>query len=335
MIGSAVAALTPPGTHPAVLWGIILGAEIPDIDFVVGYWGGRAGYLTAHRGPTHGVLSLLLEAGVIAGGLTVIAPQAPFWTVYWWSLLGCLSHVAFDVGNDYGTKVLWPFSRQRIALDLIPIIDFWVLGAFAVGWAGSAVWPVNRRAIFAVAWILIAAYWLLRFALRRKAYRLVAERFDLSEAHGDAAASGDGWIPERVTVHPTLLSLNAWRYVVQVSGAYLTGRVWAFDGTVSEPHRARNDMDKVVKASLQAQMVDAFAQWVRKPRVQVDRIDSLYRVKWTDMRYEMDDYSPFTAYAWLDDKLTLVDEGLASQSPPTRDKTRLRRRLRYEMGRRD
>lgn len=318
-----------------MLWGVILGAEIPDIDFVVRYWGGRSGYLTAHRGPTHGVLSLILEAGVIAAGLKVIAPQAALWTIYWWSLLGCLSHVAFDVGNDYGTKSFWPFSPRRIALDLIPIVDLWMLGAIAAGWAGSAMWPANRRAIFTAVWVFVAAYWLLRFILRRKAYRLVTERFDLSEASGDAALCGAGWTPERVTVHPTLLSLNAWRYVVQVRGAYLTGRVWAFDGTVSEPQQARNDMDKVVKASLQAPVVEAFAQWVRTPRVQVDRIDNLFRVKWTDMRYETGDYSLFTAHAWLDDELTLVDEGLASQRPPTAEKDMLRRRLRYEMGRSD
>jgi len=291
--------------------------------------------LKSHRGPTHGVLSLFLEAGVIAAGLHLIAPGAALWTLFWWSLLGCLSHVAFDTGNDYGTKSLWPISLKRFALDLIPIVDLLVLGLIALGWGTSAVWPGKRQVLFAGVWALIAVYWVLRYWLRQRALNLVLRTFDLTGPCGDAVPGGDGWATERVTIHPTLLSLDAWRYVVQMPKVYLTGRVWVFHGRVSEPQQARNDMDKVVVASLQAPMVEAFAQWVRKPRVQVDRIDDLFRVTWTDMRYEMDDYSPFTAYAWLDDELKLIDEGLASQRPPTDDRGLLRRRLRYEMGRKD
>jgi inner membrane protein len=335
VIGSAVAALVPPGTHQAVVWGILIGSEIPDIDFVVRYWGGQVTYLKNHRGPTHGLAVLLLHAGIIAGVLRLIWPEAAFWAIYQWSLLGCLSHVLFDFGNDYGTQGLWPFVRKWIALDIIPIVDVYLLGLIALGWLVNWLFPGHRQAVFADVWLATAAYIGLRLALRRKGYRLVVNRFDLSGECSEAAPCGSGWRPERLTVHPTMLSLNAWRYVVQAPGEYLVGMVWLREGRVGAPDRARNEWDRVVKASLQAQIVSAFAGWVRVPRVQVDRQEDMYRVTWTDMRYEMEDFSPFTAYAWLDESLTLVDEGLGTQRPQAIDRGTLKRQLRKHTGRQE
>jgi hypothetical protein len=181
----------------------------------------------------------------------------------------------------------------------------------------------------------MAAYVGLRFALRRAAWRLVASRFDLTDACGEAVPCSAGWRAERLTIHPTLFSLNAWRYVAQRQGEYLTGMVWVRQGKVSDPVQAKNMNDRVVLASLKAQTVSAFAQWARRPRVSVEQQDGLYRVRWTEMRYEDDGYSPFTAYAWLDDELKLVDEGLGSQRPENVGRDALRQRLRKELGRQE
>ncbi|HWI65455.1 MAG TPA: metal-dependent hydrolase [Symbiobacteriaceae bacterium] len=333
IIGSAVVALAPPPVSPAVVAAVLIAAEAPDFDFVIRMAGGPVTYLKHHRGPSHGLITLPLQAAAIAGLLAAVSPAPGFWPLFCWALAGGLSHVLFDFLNDYGTQGFWPFSRRWIALDLIPIIDFWMLGTIVAGWVVHWAWPGHRQAIFAAVWLLLLAYVGLRFLLRRRAWRLVADRFDMEGACGEAVPCGPGWKAERLTIHPALLSLRAWRYVAQREGEYLTGMVWVRPGTVSDPERAENHHDRVVLASLKAQTVSTFADWARRPRATVERRESLYLVRWSEMRYEVDGHSPFTAYAWLDDELKLVDEGLGPQRPENIDKDAVKRRLQKEMGR--
>lgn len=333
MIGSAVAALAPGGAHPAVVWGAILGAEAPDIDFVVRYVSGSVGYLKFHRGPTHGLVALPILALAIAGGLKLISPTAPFWQIFWFALLGCLSHVLSDFGNDYGTQGLWPFSGRRIALDIIPIIDWRLLLIIAAGWVLNGLLAVDRALLFTGVWVALAVYGVARYRQHRRAHEVVAAQLAVGGNLAEVVGCGDGWDQERVTVHPTLFSWNAWRYVVQQPGEFWTGLVWVREGKVSEPDKAVNSFDQIVLASLKSGVVTAFAGWVRRPRVHVERRDELYEVRWTDMRYEVDGFSPFTAYAWLDEGLTLVDEGLQGKQKQPVDRSLVRRRLLREAGR--
>jgi inner membrane protein len=272
-------------------------------------------------------------AAVITLVLGLIWRNAPLAQVYLWTLLGTLSHVLYDFTNDYGTQGLWPFSRRWIALDLIPITDVYIMAIIGAGWLIATLMPGQRQLIFAGVWLVLLAEVGVRFALRRRAARLVQARFNRSgAAEGEAAASGPGWRNQRLSIHPTLFSLNAWRYVVKAPGEYMVGMVWLRDGHVSEPHHARNNWDKVEKASLQSPLVSAFASWVRQPRVEVDRKEGMYRVRWSEMRYEVGGFSPFTAYAWLDETLNVVDDGFGKQRPEQMDGKMFRRRLRQEMG---
>lgn len=327
-----MAALAPDGVHPAVVWGAILGAEAPDIDIVVRLARGPVSYLKAHRGPTHGLAVLPVLALGIAGGLKLLSPSAPFWQVFSFTLLGCLSHLLSDLGNDYGTQALWPFSRRYIALDLIPIVDWRLLAIIGGGWLGSGLAPVPRPHFFTGVWVVLALYAIARFWQHRRAHAIVADRLNLSGDCGEGARCGPGWKPERISIHPTLFSWNAWRYVVQQPGEFWTGLVWVREGRVSEPERAINVYDQVVLASLQASIVATFASWTRRPRVDVKRRGDLLEVRWTDMRYEADGFSPFGAYAWLDESLNLVDEGLQPKRTAEVNRAMLRRRLRRELG---
>jgi inner membrane protein len=327
-----VAALTPTGSHPALVWGILIGAEIPDIDFLIKYFKGPVFYLKHHRGPTHGFVVLPIQAALIAAVLRLIWPEVPFAPLFWWTLLGTLSHVLFDFGNDYGTQGLWPFSGRRIATDLIPIIDVWLLGLIGGAWLLYALLPGPRQPLFYGLWVVIAGYVGFRYWRRKRAAALLSEHFNVAAPCPDGVPCGPNWRPQRLTIHPTLFSLNAWRYVIQSPGEFLVGMVWVTEGRISEPQRARNQIDQVVKASYKAQVVTAFSDWARRPRVEVAQRDGLYHVRWSDMRYEVDGFAPFSAYAWLDKQFNLVDEGLGKFSNQQLTGTAIKQRLRKEMG---
>lgn len=328
-----MAALAPAGSHPALVWGVLIGAEMPDFDFVIRYWGGDVAYLRHHRGPTHGLAVLPAEAALIAWSLRWVWPAVPFGSLFLWSLLGCLSHVLFDMGNDYGTQALWPFSGRRIARDIIPIVDWRIFAIIGAGWLAAGQRPGSRMAVFTGVWVAMGAYVLFRLWQHRRARAAVAAHFGPPVPCGEAAACGPGWREEQLSVHPTILSLTAFRYVLQRPGEVLVGLVNAQTGRVGQPQRSRNQMDAVVRASLQSEVVAAFAEWVRRPGVRVDREGEFFRVRWSDMRYEVDEYSPYTAFAVLDRDLKLVDDGLGSKAPPRLDRELIRRRVLVEMGR--
>lgn len=335
IIGSAVVAMMPPGTHPAVMLGVIIGSETPDLDYIIRMVGGPVAYLKYHRGPTHGLITLPLQAAIVAVVLRLVWPDAPLVPLFLWTLVGCLSHVLFDFGNDYGTQGLWPFSGRRIAQDLIPIVDVRLLALIGAGWLVDRIWPGHRQLVFLGVWLLIAAYVWLLARLHTRAVELVRARYDLSEACGTAAACGSGWRPERLSVHPMLLSMNAWRYVVQMPGEYHVGRVWVRERRVSQPEQTRNQMDQVVQASLQSEIVSTFADWVRRPRVEVEQLQGRYQVRWSEARYEVDGFAPFAVYAWLDQDLELIDHGLGAQRPASIGRASLKRRLWQELGRQE
>ncbi|MGE5673202.1 MAG: metal-dependent hydrolase [Mycobacterium leprae] len=332
IIGSAVAALLPPGTHAAVVGGVIVAAELPDLDVLIRAWAGELGYLRNHRGPTHGLISLVVEAVVITAVVRVIWPAVPVSQVFVWSLLGGLSHVLSDFGNDYGTQGLWPFSRRRVALDIIPIVDLWILGLFCAAWLLTWRWPGQRQALFLIAWASVAVYVTLRLWLKKRALALVSTHFGVTDGAEEPIVSGPSWPAERVTVQPALLSLRAWHYIVRKGGECLLGTVWVDRRRVGKPVRVRSQMDQAVKASLRSPAVATFADWVRIPHVTVERKEDRYLVRWSDLRYEMEGFSPFTAYAWLDKDLVVMDSGLGSQRPPAMDRKAIARRLRVEMG---
>ncbi|MEM1081589.1 MAG: metal-dependent hydrolase [Pseudomonadota bacterium] len=50
-------------------------------------------------------------------------PPLAFAWVYLWALLGMASHGVLDAATSYGTQWLWPFSNQRVAWNLISVID--------------------------------------------------------------------------------------------------------------------------------------------------------------------------------------------------------------------
>jgi hypothetical protein len=47
-------------------------------------------------------------------------------------MLAGLLHLALDAAQSDGTMILWPLSRQRVALDWLPHIDPWIIGILLV-----------------------------------------------------------------------------------------------------------------------------------------------------------------------------------------------------------
>ena len=131
---------------------LIIAANIPDIDAAAVLLGGHQ-HLAIRRGITHGpiamvVLPLLLTAAMIwfdrwqAKRGTRPPGRLPVHRGWLLALafIGCLSHPALDWLNNYGIRLLEPFSSQWLYGDSIFIIDVWIWAALI-----ASVWLSRRR----------------------------------------------------------------------------------------------------------------------------------------------------------------------------------------------
>ncbi len=118
---------------------LIVAANIPDIDAACFLWLEGTEHLGFRRGITHGplamlLLPLLLTAAMVgfdrwqarAGRRPDARLPVRFGPLYLLALIGTLSHPAFDWLNNYGIRLLEPFSSRWFYGDSIFIIDLWM-----------------------------------------------------------------------------------------------------------------------------------------------------------------------------------------------------------------
>ena len=130
---------------------LILAANLPDIDAGCAIYGIES--LAMRRGITHGPLALILlplvlwtlliafdrwqaRRGTRPGGRLPIDKGWLLALCY----IGCFSHPALDWLNNYGIRLLEPFSHRWFYGDTLFIIDLWIWLAL-----GVAVWLSLRR----------------------------------------------------------------------------------------------------------------------------------------------------------------------------------------------
>ncbi len=109
------------------LW--LIGANLPDLDTISAFWG-RAAYLEHHRGISHSILGVVLQA-------PVLALLFYFWLRWrgrpltYAKLLGSatvalITHPALDLLNNYGIRPWLPFDASWYYGDLVFIADPWI-----------------------------------------------------------------------------------------------------------------------------------------------------------------------------------------------------------------
>lgn len=130
---------------------LVIAANIPDIDATCTIWGMQS--LAMRRGITHGPIAMLVLPVLLAGAMLGWdrwqqrrgkrpAGRAPvrFGWLLALAFIGCLSHPALDWLNNYGIRLLEPFSQRWFYGDTLFIVDIWIWLALI-----AAVWLSLRR----------------------------------------------------------------------------------------------------------------------------------------------------------------------------------------------
>ena len=106
-------------------WGSITGiivAVLPDSDFILRLFGVET-FLKYHRGITHSLILLPVYSLILAYIFQRISKSRNFFYFYLLCFLSLLSHILLDLVTSFGTMALSPLSDQRLAWDIIFIID--------------------------------------------------------------------------------------------------------------------------------------------------------------------------------------------------------------------
>ncbi len=212
---------------PRGAWLLVLSANTPDID-ILALAASPLSYFEAHRGYTHSLLFLPLMAVLPVLVVAAAFRQRLSWLRAW--LLCCAgvgSHLLIDWTNNYGIRLLLPFSSRWFHLDLNSLYDGIILAVLLL----AALWPifallVSREmgdrtppgrgiARFAL------AFFILFDCFRALLHHRVVTQLE-SRLYEEAP-------PIRAAAFPEPFSPFRWRAVVETSRTYLSLPVDAYE----------------------------------------------------------------------------------------------------------
>ncbi len=202
---------------PRATWILLLAANAPDID-VVSAFGGSLNYLHYHRHFTHSLVALPLLALLCVLAVRLVSRKPVNWAgAYGIALIGVASHLALDLTNTYGVRVLLPFSGQWLHGDITNVIDFWIWGVLFVSVSAPALARLVNAEIGATGQTRggpgrgFAIYALLFLTIYEGA-RTVAHARAVSTLESRVYS---GAAPIRVAALPGPVSLFAWRGIAE------------------------------------------------------------------------------------------------------------------------
>jgi len=312
---------------------LMIGANLPDIDGIAMLWGRDAG-LMHRRGWTHGIVAMLVLPVLLAGVMHWIGKRRAttpesvppnFKFLLLLSAISVWSHPFLDWLNQYGVRLLMPFSGAWFYGDALFIVDpwLWLMGGCSVALAHSS----NRKS--GIAWLVLLCIaaaivtqskqapaeakmlWcigaglmvFLRFRSVRPNPRQVAlvatativlyigtmlTGTRLATAQARRYLESQGLAAEALAAMPLPAQPFTRDVVARIGNQYhFFALRWAFSTHIKATHPPIPIGEKtaVVKAALAAPAIAGAANWLRYPAFEETTTDFGYRVTIRDVRY--------------------------------------------------
>jgi len=255
---------------------LMIASNLPDIDVLV--FATSTPSVAFRRGWTHGVLAdvflPLLLTGIIVlasrrrGGVRPMRILAL-------SYLGVILHVLMDLLNNYGVRLLMPFSQHWFYGDVLFIIDPWLWIVL-----GAGVWFARQRrsAKPARGALLLATVYVVAMIVSARAARAeIADRWQ----------QVDGKPPQALMVGPVPMTPLRRLLIIDAGDRYETGSfTWRPRDVRFDPHDVpKNNTDPRVAAASRAPNIRAFLVWSRFPFWTLEPDAGGTRVTVGDMRF--------------------------------------------------
>jgi len=191
----------------ALIIGALAGMA-PDLDVFINSPTDPLLFLEYHRQFTHSLF--FIPFGALICSLLFypfIKSKLSFSKVYLFSFLGYATHGLLDACTSYGTQLFWPFSSERIAWNIVSIIDplftlpIIILIIMAV---------IKSHSLYArIAFIYAILFLSLGLVQKQRAENALIE-----------LASQRNHQPERIIVKPSFANRQVWKMVYEYKNKY-------------------------------------------------------------------------------------------------------------------
>jgi len=312
---------------------LILTAEAPDLDELVGLKGPVAGFIH-DRGFTHSFVGVALVAAAVVCFMYMIwrfrgrkgKDLAPRWRVlFGLSYLAGLSHILLDFTDNYGVRPYWPFSGKWYSWDIVyiadPVVTMLLLGGLFLSvlaalmneeFGRASKMPCGRLGA-AMALIGVVAVWGIRDHEHRRAL------------HTLEARQYEGAGPVRASAFPLWWNPYLWTGVVEtarsVTAVRVNSRSQDLDPQVETQIRYKPEKTLATLAAKSSSLGRAYMDWARFPITETEALESGrrgYVVRFKDMRFEFTGsrvrYSPF-AMVRLNQDFSFADMTFGDSQP--------------------
>jgi inner membrane protein len=291
---------------PRATWILLLAANAPDID-VVSAFGGSLNYLHYHRHITHSLVALPLLPLLCLLVVRVVSRKPLVWKgAYLIALAGVASHLALDLSNVYGVRLLLPFSERWLRWDITNVFDFWIWGVLLVAMfapvlarlvnaeIGAGAQPGGARrgfAIFALAFI--ALYDAGRCLAHARATAMLDARIYAGSA------------PRRVAAFPGPASIFRWRGVAETSDTFTIHEIDLLNDFDPSAGRVlyKPETTPALEAARRTPVFEEFLRFSQFPFWQLtpaEQVENATRVEALDLRFGDPQNPGFVATAIVD-----------------------------------
>lgn len=200
-----------------------LAGMAPDLDIFISSESDPLLFLEFHRQFTHSLVFIPVGALICAvvffafmrsGWIRHKWPNSTlsFAQIYLFSILGYATHGLLDACTSYGTQLFWPFSNQRVAWNVVSIIDplFTLPVAVFILIAVYRRKPLYSRIAFAYAILFLS------FGIIQK-NRAEEALIDLAQHRGHQI--------ERMHIKPSFGNRHVWKLIYEYDGRFYVDAV--------------------------------------------------------------------------------------------------------------
>ncbi len=186
----------------------ITGGMLADLDVLISSGSDPLLNLDFHRHFTHALVFIPI-GGLIAAMLLwpFLRKKISFPRLYLFTFLGYATAGFLDACTSYGTHLLWPFSDERIAWNIISIID----PIYTTSLLVCVVLAMSRQRLLWARLGLVLGIVYLSFGMFQR---------DRAQVNLEAVAAERGDRIERSEVKPTMGNLFLWRGLYQSGDHY-------------------------------------------------------------------------------------------------------------------
>lgn len=258
-LGAAIAQAAP--TKVKYVWyagilGFIAGMA-PDLDALLRSSKDPLFFLEYHRHFTHSLIFIPVGGLICALGLYYLVGRRwglTFFQTFGCCTLGYATHGIIDAATSYGTLLLWPFSADRVALSVIPIVDpLFTVPLIAIVFVSA---KRESRALAGLALLWFASY-LSIGALQQSSALSLGRQIAESRRH----------TPAHIEVKPSFANILVWKTIYEEAGYFYVDAVRVglrqqiFYGTFAAKLDVSKDLPWLDLSSQQAKDVERFSKF--------------------------------------------------------------------------